>query len=450
MLVLVLASRAQLPLPWTETGGSSVVQGHAPFHLTPGKWQEIALPVPGSSISSYAADPGYPGRLVLCSDSTAGGLASNSATVWLTVNSGRTWTALPIPTVTSLSCAVSVIADNPTVLLLQAGSSETEPACFNALFYLSTDLGASWRRIPPTSSAPAGSQGVCSIGGSGQHLYVATLYTEGAPPSPPASQEQILGTNGSQYILLERSDDDGRSWQRIALPYQLTEGMDLAPSSNGNILLGDLYGTGAPLPRLWISRNAGDTWSSEGAIAGGATALMAPAYSGTDLQPMPSVLYAVASDDQIPEISIRLNVDMAGPDFHWSVVPPLPIPGARADRTGLTDILGVLPDGRLLALGATPGKSLSGIDIAGQQQWLWLWDPVKMHWESVSTPSGLVWPESCTALCWQAQISSATSGAGSHSVAGYDLYLMGVAADGNQHPLYRLFLPKLNTISLSH
>jgi hypothetical protein len=109
----------------------------------------------------------------------------------------------------------------------------------------------------------------------------------------------------------------------------------------------------------------------------------------------------------------------------------------------LTDLLGDLPDGRLLALGANPATSIAGDSsrgLAGDQQWLWIWNPSKMLWGSLPTPASLTWPDACDALCWQTQISlSSAPNAGSHSPR-YYLYLAGLGMDNEHQPLYRVLI----------
>ncbi len=431
LVVVLVMSGAHLALSLPESAtplpvsAPYTIQGYAPIQLARGDWQQIALPAPSANIFSYAVDPTHPGHIVLCT----AGLAKPVA-IWSTQDSGQHWTSLPFPQVIALYCSLSLAVDDPSIVLAQAGNPIDEiTACSSALFFLSADQGQNWRQIPHTSIAPADSQGDCSAWATKHHLFIETDYNAGA---------------GAPYkTLLERSDDGGQSWQRADVPAHQPAWVNIAQLGDGETLLADILPQGNSLtatsnPQLLISHNAGTVWSSFSAVLVGGPHLLVSPFASAANQSTPSVFYTV-SGDEIPALLYRIQVAMSGP-YLAGPLPPLPVPGASAIRTWLTDLLGVLPDGRLLAFGADPVKGLatdSAPFLTQKHQWLWLWDPAQQRWESFPTPLPSAWPDQCDALCWYAQLSS---GVGPNNARGTYLYLMGWGAA--EHPLYRVFLPE--------
>jgi hypothetical protein len=52
---------------------------------------------------------------------------------------------------------------------------------------------------------------------------------------------------------------------------------------------------------------------------------------------------------------------VGGMAMHWTPLPPLPVAGASAGFSGVYATLGIIGDGRLLALGPDPGADLSSL-----------------------------------------------------------------------------------------
>jgi hypothetical protein len=429
-LVLILVQTGALRFLPPNSGEFSTIEGKAPLRLSPASWQQIDLPAPRVAIESSAVDPYNPGFIVFCAIGASPGKYGNVAVVWITTNSGRSWASSSVPYREATFCAVTILTGTRSTVLVQADSGvDNLSACSSARFFVSGDLGMSWFRIPHKSIAPLDSQGDCSAWGSAEHLFIETDY------------EAATGSQEFQ-TLLERSDDSGRTWRRIALPFQSSLSVDILHSSDDNVLVADALLRFPGLSQLWISRNGGSSWSLIGEIPDSAAPdMIAPLPSVGSNQSMPPILYA-EDGAQAPASLYSLSLWMVQ-SGHWSLIPPLPVAGAQASRTGLTNILGELPDGRLLALGADPAGSLSisaNPDIAGLRQWLWIWNPSKMGWRSLPTPTSLTWPGACDALCWQAQISlSSPSNAGSGS-SDYYVYLISYDGDGQQHMLYRVLI----------
>jgi hypothetical protein len=74
----------------------------------------------------------------------------------------------------------------------------------------------------------------------------------------------------------------------------------------------------------------------------------------------------------------------------WSPLPPIPVTGTSATRSGVYDILGTTADGKLLALGAEPSGVIVTPDrsghVASPPPRLWAWDTHVGRWEVAEAP----------------------------------------------------------------
>jgi hypothetical protein len=74
----------------------------------------------------------------------------------------------------------------------------------------------------------------------------------------------------------------------------------------------------------------------------------------------------------------------------WTPLPPLPVKGASAERSGVYWTLGLIGDGRLLVLGADPDAGVPEIPadtvVSGPQPRLWAWNTHTGRWELAPTP----------------------------------------------------------------
>jgi hypothetical protein len=74
----------------------------------------------------------------------------------------------------------------------------------------------------------------------------------------------------------------------------------------------------------------------------------------------------------------------------WSPLPPLPVTGATALRSGVSTILGVTVDGKLLVLGAEPRVGAVATPdgsgrLIGPPPRVWAWDSQTGRWELAET-----------------------------------------------------------------
>lgn len=140
--------------------------------------------------------------------------------------------------------------------------------CADDGFYLSNDGGATWHTLPlHTPIAPKAEYGWCDLHATGRHLYLAYSYA--------------LSSQGPQVSLLERSDDDGATWERTDRGLG-EDALYLMPAIGpGDMLAMIIYHWPAhPAPavpgttELWTSVDAGDTWRRTSQLPGGGTFLL--------------------------------------------------------------------------------------------------------------------------------------------------------------------------------
>jgi hypothetical protein len=144
-----------------------------------------------------------------------------------------------------------------------------------------------------------------------------------------------------------------------------------------------------------------------GLVPGDTALLASPQQTGQ--WPASASPFYNLSGEQIPEQTYLERVYQTNDGQSWETLPPLPAPGTSAKRMGLLQVLATLDDGRLLAFGIDPQTGLppsSGTNIVSAF-WLWLWNPISLHWQVLSAPLNQPADEGC-GLCWSAFISTST------------------------------------------
>jgi hypothetical protein len=232
------------------------------------------------------------------------------------------------------------------------------------------------------------------------------------------------------------SEDGGQTWRAAK---HVSEGMGYPVFlADGTMLLAAYTRADSPTAGdtvLWTSHDAGETWDPRSILSGGYSGnriLTAPGVR--DLAPsLASPVYLLANTTF--SLGLRVQIAQITDDRHWATLPPLPIAGATAQHTGVTQALTVTPSGKLLALGLGPQDR---IPADGQyeaslfaRQWLWEWDPRLTKWSVITQPLDVPWPQ-CSDGCWTAYVTRAG--------ADEDVWLRGWDFQGNP-PFYRIRLP---------
>jgi hypothetical protein len=379
-----------------------------PTQITTTGWATISLP--SESLLSYAVSPSDPTTIYACTGSSNPG----QIVLWHGSDAGQKWAKVILSDTTGTNCSISIDPyQSSRVAVLITNNADKQRPCDRDILYVSNDSGTTWRHIPHTSIAPPAKDiDYCQITVVERHLYWWYSYS--------------LIASSSQLSILERSDDD-QSWTRAdsALGHN---GFFFPPQIiKGSNVLSTIVVSFSPNTRsvLWQSRDAGRSWLSLGPLPGDYL---------LSSQSSPEVSFYALAHEQLPPFLNLLQAYQSTDGHHWSLLPPLPVPGATPDHSSLLDVLSTTDDGSLLAFGADPKigvpKHPTGQPIT--QFRLWLWDSHASRWQVFSLPLNYTAKEGCTALCWSTSFSSTTAD-GSYLYAHY-------WSDGNT--LFRIRIPQ--------
>lgn len=383
-----------------------------PSQIAPQTWEQIALPTPVSDTQDFVVSPVDPAMLFDCTADLQvagpGGSASpEPMTLWRSTDAGGQWTRSPLQLGSGTQCLISIAPDDPSRMTLQVtpAEQETQP-CAHEVFYLSGDSGGTWRRLPPhLSLAPtSGVAGWCDLHVTARYLYLAYSYAAASPQAP-------------QVSLLERSDDDGLTWMRADAGLGNDALFFMPEIGPGDALAMPVVHpsteAGSTATALWTSPDAGQTWRLASTLPEypGPIMLAAHARSGV-AWPTPGQPFYALEEEQPPSDLYRERVLQSGDGQHWSLLPPLPVPGVSDERRGILQALAVLPDGRLAVWGTDPQVGLSAPDAIHASMsafWLWLWDPAARQWQTLPLRLNVTAAEGC-GLCWAAETSASGDG----------------------------------------
>lgn len=402
----VNAGGAPMPITTAQAAPPVTVDGYTPRPVAAGGWEQVALPLPDTTtLGSLVISPVDPRTLYACTVATGGHTALSNTTVyplrvWRTRDSGAHWTSVKLPRIVGFDCTLSVAADSPSriglFVAIGAPDYEAPPACTEAALYLSDDGGDSWMRIVHNSLVPDVAQecdGDARFWVTARHLFVTYSYLLSSTSATlPSGQGNV--TIEDRISVLERSDDEGRTWERaddgIAgdnTTFTVTQG------TSADVLTASAYSPRFPTMPFWQTHDAGRTWQhlDLGVAAGVPYVTVYWPSLQRDLRPP---VYGFTGVDEYWH-QFELQMFQRAADGHtWKPLPPLAVPGVDATHTGLYQPLGILPDGRLLVLGATPAKGVPPADMLRASpyqippEWfaLWTWDPQAASWHPVAAP----------------------------------------------------------------
>ena len=410
---------------------TSSLTRQAPQRLASSDWEQVALPAVATDIQGVAVSPADPGVILAC--------AGRPLALWRSTDAGAAWTRYAPTLGAAIQCNISFAPDDARLVTLQAAQPASDSqACARDSFFLSDDGGATWRELPPhTSIAPATSAiGSCDLIVTRHHLFLHYFY-EMTPQSP-------------QRSLLERSDDSGQTWTRAdrglgddALYFMPQVGLDETPTLALTVIrMPADYRPGAALDtELWTSADAGQTWRQVSVLPVGAGTFLWSSWprSAVRAWPSPAHPFYALEAEQIPSALYRERALMSMEGQRWTLLPPLPVPGATAERPGILQALAALPDGRLAIWGPDPQGSVPGAAVIPREIpafWLWLWSPATQRWQVYPSPLPTSASEGC-GLCWSASTSTAKGGATYLYVERLEAAPPGAAAPG----MFRLRLP---------
>lgn len=329
-----------------------------PARSAQASWETIALSrLTGTdrALLFYAVSPVDPGTIYACIGNGSSP-SQHPIRLWRTHDAGQHWSALSLPASAGTGCAISIAASQPQrIAFLATNTYANQHPCDQDTLYLSNDGGNSWKHIPYTSLAPAGAQTVfCQVTVTTHSLYLCYSY--------------VSGQNTSQVSILERTEDDGATWQRIDSAFgasALFSPPEIGPNDTLAIAVTHLSSSNSQLA-LWMSHDGGDSWQQAGILPTAGTYLLAPRQQIASWPSSTAPFYMLASE-QIPSDLYELRAFESGNGRQWTALPPLPAPGTSVSQPGLLQALAVTDDGRFLAFGVNPETGLPSHPTAGQE-----------------------------------------------------------------------------------
>jgi photosystem II stability/assembly factor-like uncharacterized protein len=374
---------------------------------------------------------------------SGGDPTSGEISLWITHDAGQTWTRAPLQGAVGTSCDVESAMDGSHRVTLSVSNlalDQNGRACAHGHFYLSEDDGSTWRSIEHASLAPAVSQyGDCYLRATAKHLFLDTWTSN----------------NGDQgHTILERSDDDGHTWQRAdhGLEGVETEWFAQSLDSSGDslvTLIGRFDYPGQAQSDLWITRDAGATWLHVRPLASatpqannGIASLWTEASSGG--RQLCHCVFGASypyGGSPVAGQQIYRTTDF----IHWTPLPPIPVKGTSVQRSGVYETLGMTADGRLLALGADPKEGVPTLldhdgRVYGPPPALWAWNTHTGRWDVASTHVPCTDLQTCYMYSTGAAVATGTSG----KVTGTSFWISAQVNTGQNEPTqtyYRLFIP---------
>jgi hypothetical protein len=368
-------------------------QTPTPGRFTTGEFEQIPLPtVPNAAPSAVIPSPHDPATAYACMSPVqmpSGSYpTSGEISLWITHDTGQTWSRAPLPETIGVSCGVEPAMDGSHRMALSVsnwGIDQNAQACAHSSFYFSEDDGVTWSAIEHASLAPATSQsGDCMLRATARHLFLETFFS----------------SNGDQgHSILERSDDGGRTWLRADHGLEnvgvswFTQPLD-ADGESLVTLVGKYDSANQLRTDLWITRDAGARWRRIGPTSNaletndGIGSLLSDAGSGITLDICHCVFGAAYPYGGSPIVGQHIYRTT---DFvHWTPLPPIPVKGASEQRSGVYQTLGITRDGRLLALGADPKQGVPAQPdhngrVSGSAPALWAWSIRAGRWEVAPT-----------------------------------------------------------------
>jgi hypothetical protein len=366
-------------------------QTPTPGQFTVGEWEAAPAPsVPGAMANGLAPFPRDPETAYACmapeQNDPNGKAVSGEVSLWITHEVGRSWSRVALPHASGTNCHVAPALDGAqgmTVSVTDYALDQNTQACAHSRYFLSED-GLTWREIQHASLAPAtSSNGDCELWATARLLFMNTFFSD----------------NGDQgHTILERSDDGGLTWRRadhglesvgVSWYPQL---LDNSGESLVTVVNKDTNGSGIVFQSdLWMTRDAGATWRRVGPIALTASQtnnwidfLLTEAGRGNGQQ-LCHCLFGASVSRSSPFI-VGQHIYRTTDYSHWTPLPPVPVKGTSASRSGVYSVLDTTPDGKLLALGADFGVGVQSLpdhngQVSGPLPRLWAWDMRAGRWE---------------------------------------------------------------------
>ena len=411
--------------------------------LTMTGWQTIPVPDSGRSQMSFTPFPSDPASIFGCTAARnipGQGPLAGPVKLLRTRDAGQHWQQLPLPALTADTCIVRIAADAPQRVLLLTYTSGDPTLCQSPALFVSENSGDTWTPLtPPHLSNSSPNLEDCDAWATGAYLFwYETVACQ--PNQPTPCNELLRSTDGGKTWAhadtgLATTGDFSPVWT----------------NDNGGQTLLAAYSpqsapaTATPNTALWVSYDAGNSWQPFGTNF----AHMALTRTYISLEPgLSPIAGDELYRELIGPVNTNLhNVAQSqnGGIHQWVTLPPLPMPGTDAYHDGIAQIIGVTSDiamqdsGALVVFGPDPrtGVALLGPDKVHDTpaaDWLWVWNSQTWQWEAAPAPLP-VQPEDAS-LSWGAEPGSN----GENAPTGTFVWITSPSAKGTS--LIRAFLPR--------
>ncbi len=419
-------------------------QTPTPGHFTTGQWEAVPTPsVPGAVANGFTPSPRDPATAFACmapaQNNPNGKSVSGEVSLWITHDAGQTWSRIALPHVSGERCDVEQALDGSgrmTMNVTDYALDQNTQACAHSRYFLSED-GVTWREIDHLSLAPsASSTNDCQLLATARHLFMNTFFTD---------------SSDQGHTIFERSDDGGLTWQRADHGLEgvgvswYPELLDSSGDSLVTLVNKDTNGNGIVFQSdLWMTRDAGATWRRVSPITLSAPQinnwidfLLTEAGRGNGQQ-LCHCLFGASYSRSSPFI-VGQHIYRTTDYLHWTPLPPVPVKGTSAARSGVYSVLDITLDGRLLALGADFGVGVQSLPdhnghVSGPLPRLWAWDLRAGRWEVANNGS---MPCDDLQSCNLYSVGVSTSSGQNGMARG--TYLWVVAPPSQNY--YRIFIP---------
>ncbi|HEX8732429.1 MAG TPA: sialidase family protein [Ktedonobacterales bacterium] len=292
---------------------------------------------------------------------------------YYTDDSGATWRPLTLPQPVAQNCQIVADGENGSAaLLLLTPQGSFSGACPTPSVYLTTDTGATWTQIPlPFKDSPAACGASAALRDGALYLWAdQPLLGEASPFTPPTAR-----------IIVSR--DAGRTWAPADDGLDDSVGFAIVGFRPGGRILATIADprVSGGATRLMESGDYGATWRDLGPLPGAFAQVYAADDNAATDHGGWGQLYTVsrAESHGVPTVPATYRLATAYVGQRWTPIPLPPTPATiEQNPQSLEPIaLAVGPGGALeLERGIVESRDAQ----FSPSRLLWLWSPARQMW----------------------------------------------------------------------
>ncbi|HET9109489.1 MAG TPA: sialidase family protein [Ktedonobacterales bacterium] len=326
---------------------------------------------------SIAPASGQPGAAWACWASQFSSHAPRgvwTAQAFYTSTAGARWIPLTLPQSTAQGCSVNADgASNASALVVLEQGVAPDGSCIAPFLYLTTDSGASWKRIPwPLGPSDGACQFRTALQGGAIYIWSTQPLVRGVNPFvPPSGRVIVSRDSGQTWTLADNGLEDSNSYDIIGF----------RPGGHILALTADVRAAGGASSRLMASDDYGASWRSLGLLPGAFPEVVVSTDQSVTDHGGWGRLYVLARTIVNGSLSIPPQYELASAYIGqpWTQVPLPPLaPGAAPTALANQPILiGAGPAGVIeVERGVVESKNAQ----LSPSRRLWLWNPAQRQW----------------------------------------------------------------------